>query len=57
MIKVIFKDGYYIDGFVERIEGDEEYDYEWTVSIDLLDRDTGFYILASEIDEIIILDE
>lgn len=57
MIKVIFKDGYYIDGFVERIEEDEEYDYEWTVSIDLLDRDTGFYILASEIDEIIILDE
>ncbi len=56
-IKIVCKNGIVVEGKVRFVEPDEEFDDEWTVTIDLANRGYGFYAPASDIKEIVILDD
>ena len=56
-IKIVCKNGIVAEGMVLYTEPDEEFDDEWAVTIDLLNKGYGLIASASDIKEIVILDD
>ena len=56
-LKIVCKNGIVVEGKVRFVEPDEAFDDEWTVTIDLANKGYGFCAPASDIKEIVILDD